>query len=1113
MLLKETSGFLLVLFVDMVFSKCSVGCQSCSRSICTSCEPAYFLSNGFCSPCPENCQSCNSWDYCTSCKQNMYGLHARCTFNCDGKCLNNECQDDTGYCTQCRPGFYGLQCQHNCSLCENKRCDLRTCSSNCGAGYYNSYLGVEIICQTCPSNCKHCTDGKTCYICNDGYHLYAFNGNVHCVSCQQESQCSDYCVIQGCYQCQIHNNALVCANCPEGHIFNGSTCENNTIPCSNQCSNSCDSAGVCIGECYNGWSGEKCSENCDSKCLKCSKGNRNNCLLCKDNFYSTDCSLACNPSCIVKSGYQTCEHASGYCLNGCKETFWGDNCGKPCPDGCKDLKCDRNNGTCTDGCKDGLSGDKCTQTTTIEITTSQTRASSHQTLTEGTQMAVQEKKESNELIIGASAGGGVLILILIIVVVFVLKRRKKSPREESDQHEVVVAEDHNVYSKPTKNSAAVEEIQDYIYAQPNKPRKPKKQSTREISKPKTMYDNFAIDLDDKTTVSDGAYATITIDRDPENKTEEETDVDEIELEELDEGNSKLIKIEVNPPSVDLYYNTASLVRSRIQISDLLEYVRKKTDYEDEFEKLPKGLTRPCDEALTRTNRKKNRYNGVYAYDATRVVLQSKTYINANYIDGHKKYPEYIASLGPTKDTMNGYKDFWEMIWEEKTDKIIMLTNLDESGKMKCEQYWPDQGKTKNYHGYKVVCIAEKIFSEFTSREFSVNVQGSGSRKVTQYHYTAWPDRSVPDNVASLIEFRNKVEQTKSNDAGPIVVHCSAGICRTGTYIALDTLIQEGMNDICVDIFGRVMALRGQRGHMVQNLEQYIFLHRCLLYALTCDPDPLPVTHIPRIMTDDKISHQFQTFTDVVMPKDFDRKSSANKKVRKENRHGSDIPGDDYRVRLSSTKHDYINAVYVNGYENPNKFIASQTPMPNTVEDFISMLFQEKCACVINLDDENLKDKSIGHYLPQDGKVFKVGHFQVTCKTVDTTDYGTIRDMTISRTGLHLSGGELHLKHYQYNGWNQSENVPSMVEPFLELAKDVEDEIKGQRVDRPIVVHCLTGAERSCLFCAVSVISEKCFFENEISVLNTICQLRSRRKSAFTDIVSNKLTTLIKGIVN
>ncbi|XP_060574211.1 receptor-type tyrosine-protein phosphatase mu-like, partial [Ruditapes philippinarum] len=1028
----------------------------------------------------------------------------RCSFNCDGNCLNSECDDDTGYCTQCKSGFYGYKCQHNCSVCENERCDLRTCSSGCAAGYYEYKAELETICQNCPSNCKHCNDGKTCFLCHHGFHLYKFNDNVHCVSCYQETQCPG-CVIQGCNQCQVHNDSLVCADCREGQSFNGKTCVSNTSLCSKECSTNCDITGICQGECNEGWTGEKCSEKCNSKCLKCSKDNGNMCLLCKDNVHSTYCSLACNPACILQSGKPTCEHAGGYCLNGCNQSYWGDTCDKPCPGGCKDIKCDRNNGACTDGCKDGLTGDKCTQTITVEITTrasshqtltegteittSQTRVSSQQTLTEGTQVSIQEKKESNELIIGASAGGGVLILILIIVGVCFLKRRKKSPREESDQHEAVITEDQNVYAKPMKKTEAVDEIQDYIYAQPNKTHKLKKPSMREISKPKPMYDNFAIDLDDRKTVSDGTYSTITIDGDLQNKTEKETDVDEIELEELDEGNSKLIEKEVNPPSADLYYNTASLVRSRYQISDLLEHIRKKTDYEDEFEKLPKGLTRPCDEALTRNNRKKNRYNGVYAYDATRVVLKSKTYINANYIDGHKKSPEYIASLGPTKDTMNGYKDFWEMVWEERTDKIIMLTNLDESGKMKCEQYWPDQGKTKNYHGYKVVCIAEKIFSEFTLREFSVNVQGSGSRKVTQYHYTAWPDRSVPDNVASLVEFRNKVEQSKSNDAGPMVVHCSAGIGRTGTYIALDTLIQIGKNDNYVDIFGRVMALRGQRGHMVQNLEQYIFLHRCLLYALTCDPDPLPVTHIPRLMTDDKISHQFQTFTDVVMPEDLDGKSSANKKIRKENRHGADIPGDDYRVSTVITKDTKIHT----------KFIVSQTPMSNTVEDFISMLYQEKCACVISLDDEHLKDKSVGHYLPQDEKAFKVGHFQVTCKTVDTTDYGTIRDMTISRTGLHLSGGELHLKHYQYNGWNQSEKVPHKVEPFVKLAKDVENKVKGQSEERPIVVHCLTGAERSCLFCAVSIISEKCFFEKEISVLNTICQLRSRRKSAFTDI--------------
>ncbi|XP_060580860.1 proprotein convertase subtilisin/kexin type 5-like [Ruditapes philippinarum] len=360
---KEISALVLVLFVDMVFAECSFGCQSCPGSICTSCESSYFLIDGFCSPCPEDCESCNSYDDCTLCKPNKYGF--RCTVNCDGNCLNSECEDDTGYCTQCKPGFYGNQCQHNCSLCENERCDLRTCSSGCSAGYYEYKTVVETTCQTCPSNCKHCRDGKTCYICNHGFHLFKFNDNVHCLSCFQDSKCPD-CVIQGCNQCQIINYLLVCADCPEGQIFNGNTCKAHSMLCPEGCSTHCDSTGICQGEeCNEGWTGDKCSEKCNIKCLKCSKDNGNSCLLCKGNFYSTDCSLPCSPACIEKSGSQTCEHAGGYCLNGCNQTFWGDTCDKYCPGGCKEQKCDRINGTCTDGCMGGQTGDKCTHSTTI----------------------------------------------------------------------------------------------------------------------------------------------------------------------------------------------------------------------------------------------------------------------------------------------------------------------------------------------------------------------------------------------------------------------------------------------------------------------------------------------------------------------------------------------------------------------------------------------------------------------------------------------------------------------------------------------------------------------------------------------------------------------------
>ncbi|XP_060588803.1 cell death abnormality protein 1-like [Ruditapes philippinarum] len=420
MLSQETSAIILILLVDMVLTQCPAGCTLCSGSNCTSCESSYFLSNDFCSPCPDNCESCNSWDECILCKSNKHGLHARCDFNCDGNCLNSECDDNTGDCTQCKPGFYGFQCQHNCSLCENERCDLRTCSSGCRAGYYEYKTDVETICQNCPSNCKHCTDGKTCYICNNGFHLYKFNDNVHCVSCSQESQCPD-CVIQGCNQCQIHNDSLVCADCPEGQIFNGKTCVSHTSLCSKECSTYCDSTGICQGECNEGWTGEKCSEQCNSKCLKCSKDNGNSCLLCKGNFYSTDCSLACNTACKVISVKHTCEQADGNCLNGCNQTLWGDTCEQPCPGGCKDLKCDRNNGACTDGCKDGLIGDKCTQTITIETSVTATTTSAAGSVTQ------QPDDKANIFTIGYFSGFGSCAAIVVFAVLFYILRRRYFP--------------------------------------------------------------------------------------------------------------------------------------------------------------------------------------------------------------------------------------------------------------------------------------------------------------------------------------------------------------------------------------------------------------------------------------------------------------------------------------------------------------------------------------------------------------------------------------------------------------------------------------------------------------------------------------------------------------
>ncbi|XP_053386115.1 receptor-type tyrosine-protein phosphatase kappa-like isoform X2 [Mercenaria mercenaria] len=555
-----------------------------------------------------------------------------------------------------------------------------------------------------------------------------------------------------------------------------------------------------------------------------------------------------------------------------------------------------------------------------------------------------------------------------------------------------------------------------------------------------MYDNFVINLDAE-----------------DNTREAETDMDEILLENIDDEPKSIIVTDVNIPASDTYYNMAGLVRSRVQISQLYDNIQNKSNFESEFEKLPKGLTRTCNEALKPHNRAKNRYNGIYAYDATRVVLRSKSFINANYVEGHgQSQISYIASLGPTKRTMDNFATFWEMVWQEHTNKIVMLTNLDESKKMKCEQYWPDQGRHMTYGDFTVTCAAEKVFSDFVVRDFIVK-QHSEAWKVKQYHYTAWSDKSVPHTVASLVEFRDKVEQGERPIQGRMIVHCSAGIGRTGTYIALDILIREGKEEASVDIFGCVIGLRGQRVSLVQNVEQYIFLHHCVLYALTCEPDIFHVTAIPHAFTDEKIATQYQSFQNLMQLTIKDKRMMIQAKGSKENRKVADIPDDDHRVRLTLTKHDCINAVYVNGYKEKNKFILAQTPLSNTVEDFVSMLYQEMCSYVVCLDEENINDKTVAQYIPPANKVSTFGHFQVSCTRNDSREDFIIRELKLSRVGSPPER-ELTVHHYQLKCWKSQDIVPKNTSSLLNTTVDVEKVRGTSHSEQPIVIHCLNSSD-------------------------------------------------------
>ncbi|XP_041714256.2 receptor-type tyrosine-protein phosphatase H isoform X2 [Coregonus clupeaformis] len=272
------------------------------------------------------------------------------------------------------------------------------------------------------------------------------------------------------------------------------------------------------------------------------------------------------------------------------------------------------------------------------------------------------------------------------------------------------------------------------------------------------------------------------------------------------------------------------------------YYRMSADTNRQFSEeyqdfIPVGTEQTQRAALLEENKNKNRFTNVLPYDWCRVKLttinhdMSSDYINANYMPGYGNSRQYIATQGPLPATI---KDFWRMIWEQRVKGVVMVTNCTERGRTKCEQYWPLDYTPSLYGDLLVTVTSEKRETNWTLREFVVkNRDTSEDRLVKHFHFTAWPDHGVPEGTMTLIQFRGLVRQhiESQEDSGPTVVHCSAGVGRTGTIIALDVILQQLERERAVGIAAFLHKMRLSRPLMIQTESQYIFLHQCIMDSL------------------------------------------------------------------------------------------------------------------------------------------------------------------------------------------------------------------------------------------------------------------------------------------
>jgi len=372
------------------------------------------------------------------------------------------------------------------------------------------------------------------------------------------------------------------------------------------------------------------------------------------------------------------------------------------------------------------------------------------------------------------------------------------------------------------------------------------------------------------------------------------------------------------------------------------------------------LKEPSSQAFSFGNRSsnsaKNRYANVPTFDSTRVALllqngkHDTTYINANFVDGIEKPKAYIATQAPLPETIS---DFWRMVWEQEVSYIVMIVNTKEQDDTACCKYWPEE--SEHEYGKVIVKIMDAAkYADYCIRRFEVRRIGSEeSRMVWQFQYHSWPTKNaVPVHPTSFLEFVKTVAFFSINNTHPIVVHCSSGNGRTGVFIVVDSQLKRIKMQNNINIFYNVDSTRHQRYKIIRNVEEYIFIHECILDHVTCmnRNDILP-RDLEDYINEQKssFSNEFQKELSDAMNDTTGMHSKSN--VAKlpqnipKNRFENILPFDHSRVKLrrndslTSDGHDYINASYCSGLRRQRNYIITQSPMESTVFDFWCMVWE------------------------------------------------------------------------------------------------------------------------------------------------------------------------------
>lgn len=844
------------------------------------------------------------------------------------------------------------------------------------------------------------------------------------------------------------------AICPYGRF--GLACERQ-CNCAKEDPTCFVSTGGCPSGCAPGYTGEDCWTQCPA------------------GRYGQNCLGTCSEHCLGSTN--SCHHVNGSCLDGCDIGFqvplcneacamttYGQNCNQSCSDQCLNKDCHHVTGECR-ACKPGYTGEfcdeECPQNTfgsnceqncsvnCVERVCHSVTGHCNNCTSERkgdycetviTQAQMDTGGGNNDKVLIGTVVGVTLFLVLVIIVVVALVVRNRRRRDESGPLEMKVAVNPQ-YAGTLKSPDS-----------PGKPPRP--------ARP---------------------------------------------LGGMEDGKVKIAAAD-GPGNV---YTNVLPCNTAVRVEDLKSYLNRHARdsfLKNQFESVPLANSYTQKAGTTGPNSKKNRYRNIVPYDHSRVSLltdhhkKHDDYINASHIKGYNNNNGYIASQAPNDVILN---DFVRMIWEKNVDRIVMLTNLVESRKVKCTKYWPDDDD-QMFGEIRMSLLTTYVYAEYTVRLLRLYKTGESARDVTQFHFTAWPDKSVPDSPWGLVDFYNRVSATPGT--GTFLVHCSAGVGRTGTFIALCQLLQEAEETGKMDFLSTLWRLRQDRMSMIQTEDQYVFLHWTALVGYVTAHAGFHVKEIMDKLVDlgtNGYKKEFDTITtasaddttepplstDEVEDVYMNSRTTINKQ---KNRLNNILPKDIYRPELSCEVRSmgkYINAVLVPSVTKDRQDILTQLPLPTTVTDFWRLITQYHVGLVVAFETESKdKDETIGEFLPEsESEPIRGALFEIQARVHGDNELWKELTVTVFKKRKSLLGNTAEQHHVTCLLCKDTSCQPQTV---LEYQKKIRACRPGEQ-SRTLFM-CRNGATFCGLMCVQSLLLDRLEVDQSLTVPLVVGAIRAIR---------------------